>query len=169
MKSDDTIRLGAGNNDNNHDKASFFCFSFLLLAVLVNGCHDSPAGLPVVTMKIGSRTFYLEVATTDGQREKGLMERDSLPDDQGMIFVFPEDKEVKYGFWMKNTRFPLDILYIDRAGVIVTIRQMVPYDRKTTSSDKPYRYAIELNRGAAESAGVKVGDRLTIPPQALAK
>src|SRR5437867_3023203 len=122
-------------------KRPFFCSSFLLIATLVNGCHDSPAGLPVVPMKIGSRTFYLEVASSDPAREKGLMERDSLPDDQGMIFVF--EKEGVLSFWMKNTRFPLDIIYLDSQGVVVSIKQMLPYKRDLIPSDKPARYAIE--------------------------
>jgi uncharacterized membrane protein (UPF0127 family) len=87
-----------------------------------------------------------------------------MPADHGMIFVFP-DTEPR-SFWMKDTRIPLDILYLDPDGVVVSIRQMKPYDLSGVHSDKPAKYAIELNKGAAERAGVKVGDKLEIPEAA---
>src|SRR5581483_8429908 len=94
----------------------------LTIVMMAGGCEDSPAGLPVVRMKIGSQTFNLEVARTEAQQEKGLMKRDSMPADHGMIFVFPE--ELERSFWMKNTRFPMDILFLNSAGKIVSIHQM---------------------------------------------
>jgi uncharacterized protein len=146
----------------------FYLFSsFVLLAVLAGGCQQSPSGLAVVSMQIGNRTFHLEVAATADSQETGLMKRDSMPDDHGMIFVFGD--ESPRTFWMKNTRFPLDIIFVNTAGVVVSIKQMDAYDLHETPSDKPARYAIELNKGAAESAGVKVGDQLTIPTEARSK
>jgi uncharacterized membrane protein (UPF0127 family) len=140
----------------------------LLIAILCQGCGQQPGTLPMVSMKIGNQTFQIEVARTPAQQEKGLMERDTLPEDHGMIFVFDEAKVV--GFWMKNTRFPLDIIFLDSSGRIVSIHQMKEYDtRDQTSSDYPARYAIELNKGAASLAGLKVGDRITIPPEAVSK
>jgi uncharacterized membrane protein (UPF0127 family) len=79
-----------------------------------------------------------------------------------MIFVF-DDAEVR-GFWMKNTRIPLDIIYVAPDGVIVAIKPLEPFDLRSTSSDRPAQYAIELNRGMAAASGIKVGDRLSIPP-----
>jgi uncharacterized membrane protein (UPF0127 family) len=134
----------------------------LVLSPLLAGCDASPAGLPMTSMRIGNRNFNLEIAATDGSMERGLMKRDSMPEDHGMIFIFPGD-EVR-DFWMKNTRFPLDILFADGHGRIVSIHQMDAYDEHHTSSDLPARYAIELNRGAADAAGVKVGDQLPLPP-----
>ena len=90
------------------------------------------------------------------------MFRDSMPADHGMIFVF-DDVEVR-GFWMKNTRIPLDIIYVGPDKVVVSIKQMEPFDLRNTSSDKPAQYAIELNKGQAAAAGLRVGDKLTIPP-----
>lgn len=135
--------------------------------LLAGGCEQSPAGLPVVKMKIGDRVFHLEVARTESQQEKGLMKRDALDPDHGMIFVFPE--ELVRSFWMKDTRFPLDILFLDSAGRVVSVHQMRAYDQHNTSSDLPARYAIELSKGAAEAAGVKAGDVLQIPPEARAE
>lgn len=115
-------------------------------------------------MPIGSRAFTIEIARSHAEQEKGLMKRDGMPEDHGMIFPLAEE-EVQ-GFWMKDTRFPLDILFLSNGGKIVSIHQMEAYDEKNTSSDFPARYAVELNKGAAAKAGVKVGDVLDIPPPA---
>jgi uncharacterized membrane protein (UPF0127 family) len=126
------------------------------------GCYRSQpnTGLPTAPMKLGNQTFTLEIAKTDATRQRGLMKRDSMPADSGMIFVF--EKEHSGGFWMKNTRIPLDIIFVDAGGTVLAVKQMKPYDLKSTTSPKPYKWAIELNKGAAESAGVKVGDQVTI-------
>lgn len=137
------------------------------LAVLAFGCgaHDGAGTLPAVKMQIGSKNFEIEVAATRRDEEKGLMRRDSMADDHGMIFVLTEEKVVN--FWMKDVRFNLDILFLDHSGNIVSIHQMKAYDdRNYTSSDEPAKYAIELNSGAATAAGVKIGDKLQIPAAA---
>ena len=128
------------------------------------GCEESPAGMPVAKMTIGKKSYNLEVARTETEQEKGLMKRDSMPQDHGMIFVFPDEQ--MRSFWMKNTRFPLDILFLDSRGKVVSIHPMRAYDESNTSSDLPAQYAVELNKGQAESSGVKVGDVLEIPAKA---
>lgn len=143
----------------------------LVLALLLKvGCdrqrvqsHPN-SGLDTVAMPIGSKTFNLEIANNDESRQRGLMRRDSMPDDHGMIFVFPEEEE--QSFWMKNTRIPLDIIYIAANGYVVSIKDLKPYDTRGVSSERPAKYAIELNAGAATDAGVQVGDELTIPAAA---
>lgn len=92
------------------------------------------------------------------------MQRDSMPTDHGMIFVFPDDQVRQ--FWMRNTRIPLDILFLDASGRIVSIHQMKPYDESQTSSDFPARYAIELNNGVVATTGAKVGEQLQVPDAA---
>lgn len=144
-----------------------FKFALLFAACLcAAGCEESPAGLSVVKMKIGKQSYNLEVARTETEQEKGLMKRDSMPEDHGMIFVFP-DEQVR-SFWMKNTRFPLDILFLSSGGKVVSIHQMRAYDESSTSSDEPAQYAIELNKGQADASGVRVGDVLEIPAKARA-
>jgi uncharacterized membrane protein (UPF0127 family) len=136
--------------------------TLLLLAFLV-GCDSAPSsGLATVKMQLGSKTFTLEVADRDDSRQYGLMRRDSMPSDHGMIFVFPRAEE--RGFWMKNCRIPLDIIFIDSGGTVVSVKQMKPYDLNSTRSDAPAQYAIELNEGAAGGAGVKAGMAVSIPP-----
>ena len=138
----------------------------LLLLLVATGCRSSnPGDLATVAVPIGSRTFNLEVAKTQPELEKGLMERDSMPSDHGMLFVFKDEEVLQ--FWMKNTRFPLDILYLDHADKVISIHQMKSYDLTPVSSDFPAQYAIELNLGAASAAGVHVGDILAIPKSAI--
>jgi uncharacterized membrane protein (UPF0127 family) len=135
------------------------CALFPLLA----GCQepDRAQHLQMVKMQIGNKQFTLEAAVTDQEHQTGLMFRDSMPADHGMIFYF--DQSEVQNFWMKNTRIALDIIYAAPDGTIVSIKQMQPFDLRGTSSEKPAQYAIELNEGAAAAAGAKVGDKLTIP------
>ena len=142
-------------------------FTIALLSA-VAGCDADPATrpapLPTVAMAIGSKRYTLEVAADEASREHGLMERDAIPDGRGMIFVFPDERP--RGFWMHHTRFPLDILFVDVEGVVVSVHTMKAYDEQTTPSGGPAMYAIELPAGQAAAAGVKAGDTVTIPAAA---
>jgi hypothetical protein len=145
-------------------------FGIIMASFVVQptGCRRKPQGdLSTVRMQIGSDTFTLEVADTEASRQKGLMHRYSMPADRGMLFVFPEEERL--GFWMKNTHIPLDIVFLDASGKVVSIHQMKPYDLRSTRSEGPAMYAIELNQGRAAKAGVKPGDRLKIPEGIEAK
>ena len=145
-------------------------FSALLLCTLLAGCQPaSPSStptLPKVTMQIGNKTFSLEVANNEEEREHGLMQRDTMPSDHGMIFVFVQP--ANFAFYMKNTRIPLDIVFVDSAGGVISIKQMKPYDLTSVYADGQAKWAIELNQGAAASAGLRVGDKLQIPESARA-
>ena len=142
-------------------------FATALLAA-VAGCDadptTKPAALPAVAMTVGTKRYTLEVAADEATRERGLMDRDGMPDDHGMIFVFPDERP--RGFWMHHTRFPLDILFVDVEGVVVSVHTMKAYDEQTTPSGGPAMYAVELRAGQAAAAGVKTGDQLSIPPAA---
>jgi uncharacterized membrane protein (UPF0127 family) len=135
--------------------------ALLACLLFMPGCGESyQAQLPTTQMRIGNTRFTLEIADEPTERYTGLMRRDSMPANHGMIFVFPDEQE--RFFHMKNTRIPLDILFVDTAGRIVSIKQMKPYNDQSRS-DHPARYAIELNAGAAERVGVKAGDTLELP------
>lgn len=146
---------------------ALMALSFLAGAALASGgCergYTSPMGLPTVAMQIGRHTYTLEVAKTEAHRRRGLMMRDSIPERWGMIFVFPD--EDYRSFWMKNTRIPLDIVYLDAGGRVVSIHRMLPHVETGTWSEGPAKYAIELNAGQAEAAGVRRGDMLVIPAE----
>ena len=135
------------------------------------GCRDAskpPTTAPsadTVRMQIGSETFTLEVADTYEEQEVGLMARESMPSDHGMIFVFRDARERQ--FWMKNTLIPLDIIYVDASGRVVSVKPMQPKDLTPVKSGRPAMYAIELNQGAAARVGVQAGDLVTIPPAIL--
>lgn len=110
---------------------------------------------------------WLEVAATDAERQRGLMYRESLPQDYGMLFVFPF--EGRGGFWMYNTLIPLSIAWIDADGTLVDIQDMYPLpdpsDQLAASRDVhtpsgAYWYALEVNQGWFEANGVGVGQRL---------
>lgn len=140
----------------------------IVLFVFLNasGCftHAPSSGLATTKIKIGGKEFDLEIANTQSARNTGLMRRDSMPSDRGMIFVFPEPDT--HSFWMKNTRIPLDIVFIDAGGTIRSIQQMQPYSLKSVNPPAAIKYAIELNEGAAAKAGAKVGDKVVIPESA---
>jgi uncharacterized protein len=144
--------------------------SCLLLALFLAlpGCGDSSTNegvvtLPTTTMKLGDKQFVLEKAITPGEQHVGLMHRDKMADDHGMIFINTQDVEGTY--WNHDVRFGLDNLFIDGNGRIVSIQHMDAYDETGT---KPcvFRYVIELNAGVPKELGLKVGDQLTIPPDA---
>jgi uncharacterized protein len=140
----------------------------LALAVGAASCKtEQPADTGeagVVKMKVGRETFTLEVADTPKKQQLGLMHRKSMPQDRGMIFVFPDEDE--RNFWMKNTLIPLDIVYMDAGGKVVSVKQMKALDETSVPSDGPAKYAVELNQGAAKRAGVAAGDVLVVPEEA---
>jgi uncharacterized membrane protein (UPF0127 family) len=121
----------------------------------------SPSRLPTTRMSVGNETFELEIAYRPEDQETGLMHRRSMPADHGMIFVFPDERNLT--FWMKDTLIPLDIIYVNHSGTIVSVKPLKPLDKTGVSSDGPAMYAIELNAGAAARAGVKAGDVLSVP------
>jgi septum formation protein len=127
-------------------------------------------GLPEMTLTIGDKKVTVELATTPEERELGLMNRDSMPEDKGMLFVFSEHGRVVHNFWMKNTRLPLSIAYLLDDGTIRTLDDMDPLDMKTRhESGEPCRLALELNKGWFKIHGVRPGDKIQgITPELLA-
>jgi len=116
-----------------------------------------------IPMALGNQTLRMEVVATDALRQRGLMYRQSLPPDAGMVFVFAEEQDL--GFWMKDTRIPLDIVYLDRDGRIVSIKHMAPFDTSRTGSDGRSKIAIELNLGKAAELGLKPGQVVALPQE----
>jgi len=114
----------------------------------------------VVHANGGARTFTVELALSEQQREYGLMFRKSMPADHGMLFDFGTTRRVL--MWMKNTPLPLDMLFLDRTGAIVSISaNAVPYSEAIIDSQAAIRYVIELNGGIAAKFGLSVGDKVT--------
>ena len=116
-----------------------------------------------VTVSAGgkSTTVTVEVAATDRQRQQGLMLRQTMADDAGMLFVFPTDTSV--GFWMRNTYLPLDIAYIDASGKVLEVRNAQPLDETSLTPKSPYRYTLEVNQGWFARHGFGPGATVTLP------
>lgn len=129
-----------------------------------------PLDTGTVFIETGADTFTVsvEIAETSNQTEIGLMERASLPADEGMIFLFYEPRDSSASFWMFRTRIALDIAYLDRDGSIVAIQAMEPCASPYAAACKrypagvPYWGALEVNRGYFASRGISVGDRVTL-------
>ena len=155
---------------------------FVLAGLLTLGCDrsdDEPAGaqapiLPfdTATVRVASAsdtaTLHVEVAVTDQEKQLGLMERQRLAPDRGMIFLYQETQPATGAFWMFRTRIPLDIAYLDSTGTIRAIRAMEPCTSRYAQgcpnyeAGVPFRAALEVNRGYFAEHGFKVGDRVLL-------
>ena len=135
---------------------------FLLCMLMLISCVACASGEPTVVL--GGERFKVEIADTQQKQALGLMFRDSMPADEGMIFIFPN--EAPRSFWMKNTRIPLDIMYFDKDLKMVSISANTPPCRVSRCpsypSSKPAMYVLELNAGTASELGVGPGDSLIL-------
>ena len=125
--------------------------------------------LPKTTVTVGRAHVRVELALTDAARERGLMFRRSLGTRAGMLFVFATPVEA--AFWMKNTRIPLSVAFLDAGGRILAIRRMAPCPREPCpvyGSPAPYRLALEVNAGAFARWKARTGARIVFPPGILA-
>lgn len=119
-----------------------------------------PAPLIAETDK-GEQIFKVEIADDQAERTAGLMYRNFLPDDQGMLFVFDQTQPV--GFWMKDTPLPLDLIFIDEGGRVAGIREGKPLSEALISPGVPVRFVLELKKGTAAKVGIEDGDVIRHP------
>ncbi len=139
--------------------------SVLLASVLgLSSPGSARAASPNLEVDTGSGAhgFTVELARTEAEREKGLMYRRSMADTAGMLFDFGRDQMLL--FWMKDTYIPLDMVFIDHGGHVVSIkRDAKPLDETTISSQVPAAGVLEVNAGVADKIGLKVGDEVKNP------
>jgi uncharacterized protein len=124
---------------------------------------DAEGPRVLIETDAGEVEVAVEVADDEAERQVGLMNRESLPADAGMIFLFEEDSSG--GFWMKNTLIPLSIAFADSGGTILRILDMEPCEADPCEIYDPgvfYRSALEVNKGAFDRLGVEEGDRLRL-------
>ena len=143
-------------------KPYFFCLLLIALNVPFAACDSQkPKTITLNIDRAGTTVpIKVEIARTDEERGRGLMFRKSLPDGEGMLFIF--EREQQLFFWMKNTLIPLSIAYIASNGRIVEIKDMRPLDESSVPSSVPVRYALEVPQGWFNRAGIKPGDKLVI-------
>jgi uncharacterized membrane protein (UPF0127 family) len=126
----------------------------LAVSLLAGGCLHRET-LPAISVEVDGHSLRVEVADDPDERAQGLMFRESLGQDRGMLFVYPDVRT--RAFWMENTTVPLSIAFIDEHGVIFRIRDMRPLDRGHTASGLPARYALEVNQGWFAEQGIAEG------------
>jgi uncharacterized membrane protein (UPF0127 family) len=135
------------------------------LLVTVSGpawSRDGPqTNLPRVTLTAGMHLIQAQVAATPEQRSVGLMFRQDMPANEGMIFVFEEP--AGQCFWMKNTLLPLTAAFVADDGTIVNLADMKPQTEDSHCSAKPVRYVLEMNQGWFAKRGLKAGAKLSGP------
>lgn len=135
----------------------------LLPLLLLSGCPL--ANGPEVELK--GRRFAVEIADDDEERARGLMFRESMADDRGMLFIF--ERAEPQSFWMQNTLIPLDIMYFDGDGRFVSAHYRVPTCKHggnrcpSYPSEGDARYVLELNAGVGAALDLKPGDSIRLP------
>lgn len=139
-------------------------FAPLVLLVQLQACGQSGVRTETITVNTeqGSYSFTVEIAATARERQKGLMDRATLGDRQGMLFIFPALS--LNSFWMKNTPLSLDIIFIGEEGTIQEIAAgTTPYSEDLITPSEPYLYVLEVKAGVSEELSLKSGDSVDLP------
>jgi len=121
-----------------------------------------PGGIVFETKTLRVKDLYItaEIADTPQKRQLGLMYRNELEENRGMLFIFPLPNYLS--FWMKNTYIPLSIAFIDTNGIITEIEDMEPETTTSHVSQFLSQYALEMNQGWFEKNNIKVGDKVYV-------
>ncbi len=157
-----------------------YAFRYLLIIFgmvsLQTACKESPKKVvktePITFSKEGTLELYkadtdslitrldIEIAETEYETQTGLMYRDAMAENQGMLFIFPD--EAMHSFYMKNTKIALDIIYIDSDLRIASFQEnAVPMDENSLPSQVPVQYVLEINAGLSQKWLLEVGDRIS--------
>jgi uncharacterized protein len=144
----------------------FLLCSTLGLAGLSFAQSSSPNApqppLPTIKVKAGMFIVTAEVAKEPAERSMGLMFRQTMEPDHGMLFVF--DRADLHCFWMRNTLLPLSIAWLTEDGTIVSIADMTPKSETNNCPTGVAKYALEMNQGWFKKKGLKAGSKLKAPP-----
>lgn len=127
----------------------FLAFSGLSLAVF------SAHAAGMLELSAGMYRIQAEVAHTDPLRQRGLMQRKDMPEQQGMLFVFPV--RAQHCMWMRNTLLPLAVAFLDDEGRIINVEEMAPQTETNHCAKSPARYALEMNRNWFKQRGLGAG------------
>ena len=110
------------------------------------------------TIRIGDKTYKVKLAETEEQHMKGLQDITELPEDEGMLFIFNEPDEIS--FWMKDTKIPLDIIFINEDLEVISVYQGIP-ESEEFMTENNVNFVLEVN----QNSGIKVGDELEFSPE----
>jgi len=136
-----------------------FAFAFLFLWAASALPQETEKSLFKLVIK--GKPLWVKVARSEEEQARGLMFRQRLDWNEGMLFVY--DREKILSFWMKNTPLPLAIAFLDRRGKIIDIQDLEPFSLRVHYSAFPAQYALEVNRGWFKKNGIQVGDGIQIP------
>jgi uncharacterized protein len=125
--------------------------------------HSNISNSVTYEININGKKPRVEVAFTQKERTIGLMFRDKLESDHGMLFIYPQEQNLS--FWMKNTRIPLSIAFINSSGTITQIEPMFPYSLTSHTSKAEVRFALEMEEGWFRKNGITVGSKVVFPPE----
>lgn len=143
--------------------ANLLCalFGALLLLVAFPGTSRSAEGsqrLEIVTIDGERHSFEVELAITEPDRRRGLMFRENLASDHGMLFAWIGEEESERSFWMRNTLIPLDMIFISKSGVVRSVHShAMPHDETPIHSSAPVFAVLEVPAGTSNSLGIGVG------------
>lgn len=143
--------------------ASCLFVVFIIAACSAAVSSDTELETLVINQSGGREvSYHVEVADTDADRHRGLMFREHLPEDQGMLLDFLRNERA--GIWMKNTYVPLDLIFIDGMGKIVYIYEgATPLSTRVISTDQNVRAVLEINAGQVKGHDIRVGDLVDFP------
>jgi uncharacterized membrane protein (UPF0127 family) len=139
--------------------------AFLALTATSVPCQaqDEPqTNLQRIKLSAGMHQIDTQLALTPEQRQTGLMWRKTMPQHEGMLFIF--EQPTQQCFWMKNTLIPLTAAFVADDGTVVNLQDMKPQTTEPHCSAKPVRYVLEMNKGWFEKKGLKAGSKLTGAP-----
>jgi uncharacterized membrane protein (UPF0127 family) len=130
----------------------------LVFGALAMPCAIARAEMPEIILTVGNHKLTAEVAFTENTRSQGLMHRRMLPENRGMLFVFPRSE--LHAMWMMNTYVPLSVAFLDAQGIIINIADMTPHTTTAHPAIKPAKYALEMNLGWFRKRGIGPGARI---------
>jgi uncharacterized membrane protein (UPF0127 family) len=134
-------------------------FLFMLASAMAFSASFETESLVIRTKAGKELAFTVELAIAANQRQQGLMNRDEMGADRGMLFDFGETRRVY--MWMKNTYLPLDMLFIGPDGRIALVKaDTMPLSEEIIDSHDPVRFVLELNAGTAQKLGIAAGDTI---------
>ncbi len=134
------------------------------IALASGTAHASSCDRSVVALRgdWGQANFSIEVADDPGERAQGLMNRDQMARNAGMLFIYDQPQVV--AFWMRNTLIPLDMIFVDQAGLVLAIHEnAIPLDETPIPGGQGVQFVLEVNGGIAALFGISVGSQVQHP------